>query len=272
MAKAREPGSGELFEIMRGSDPAAAARAFQSFLSTRSEWFQGDNPVAWTRRLAKRVVAAMSRSKNSPVHQLDGTDWIANAALLLLARDAPKVRKVPPAYLTSTIRFIAKYALGKRRRDGEPWSFDSDEVIEWMTAPDASSVEPDLWDDISFCERVARRFNALNETLRPYAILSLLDSLRPVEIAKILRVKSDLARQNCRRAVQARIGRRDGLRLMELESTGTVRRALALPDGVFIAERDAVRAREREEAERQKAEKKAAVLAKSKRTPAPRKL
>lgn len=272
MVQAREPSSGELFEIMRGSDPEAATRAFQKFLVTPDEWWLGDNPVAWARRVASRRVARMSH-QNKPVHQLDGTDWIANKALLLLARDAPKVRTVPPAFLINTIHNIAEWALGKKRRDGEPWAFDSEEAIEWMTAPSASAMAPDMWDDMSFCERVARRLNPLSDTLRPYAILSLLDGLRPVEIAKVLRVKENTARQNCRRAVQALVGRRDGPRLVGLESSRTIRQALALPDGVFIAERDAAEARRREEeAKIEAARTGAKALARSKKGAAPRRV
>jgi DNA-directed RNA polymerase specialized sigma24 family protein len=272
MVQARAPTSGELFEIMRGSDPEAATRAFQKFLVTPDEWWLGDNPVTWARRVAKRRVAQMSR-QNKPVHQLDGTDWIANKALLLLARDAPKVQSVPPAFLINTIRNIAEWALGKKRRNGEPWAFDSEEAFGWMTAPDSSFVAPDMWDDKTFCERVARRLNSLSGTLRPYAILSLLESLRPVEIAKILKVKEDTARQNCRRAVQALVGRKDGPQLVGLETTRTIRQALALPDGVFIAERDAAEARQREEEERIKATKiPAKAMTRSKKGGAPRKV
>ena len=272
MGQAREPSSEQLFEIVRGSDPAAAERAFEKFLVTPGEWWRGDNPLIWARRVAKRRVAGMSR-QNKPVHQLDGTDWIGNKALIILARDAPKVRTTPPAFLTNTISNIAKWALGKNRRDGEPWAFNPEADLEWMIAPDAGSVAPDIWDDEKFCELVARRINALSNTLRPCAILNLLDGCRPVEIAKILCVKEDTARQNCYRAVQTLVGRKDGPRLLGLETTRTVRQALALPDGVFIAERDAAEARRREEEEAIKASQKLAkVMARSPRGDAPRKV
>jgi len=221
---AGEPRNEDLYEIMQGSDPAAATRAFDQFLTTPGEWWKGDTPLVWARRTAERAAAKFARA-NWPVHQLDGTDWIANYALILLGQRAPSV-KVPPGFLYRVIHNTIRWVLDGKRRDGEPWAYDPDEVLEWKVAPPTQSSALRLWRDPKFCEGVGRAINGLSEVLRPYAILNLLDGLRPVEIAASLHVDGAKARQYCRRALQGIVGRADAHDLMKLGDTRTIRRAL----------------------------------------------
>lgn len=264
MEQASEPRSEELFEIMRGSDPEAATRAFQKFLITPGQWWNGDIPLTWARRVAGQYMAQLDRQK-WPVHKIDDPDWVANDALILLAHRAPEV-EIPPAFLRRVIYNTIQWEIVGRGRKGEPWGHEPEEVLDWKSTPSTGSASGRLWRSKRFCRRVATAINTLSDKLRPYAILTVLDERRPHEIARILGVDEAKARQYVRRALQALVGRKDGPRLMGLETTRTIRRALAQPDGVFVDERDAARAREREEAARQKAEKKARVRAKRSNT------
>ena len=270
MPMASEPRSEELFEVMRGSDPEAATRAFQKFLVTPGKWWNGDNPLTWAHEVAEKHVAHLDRLK-WPVHKLGDPDWVANDALILLARLAPKI-DCPPAFVRRVIYNTIEWEIAGRGRKGEPWGHDPEEVLEWKTAPSPDSASRQLWRNMGFCQQVANSINALSDTLRPYAILNLLDERRPFEIARVLGVDEAKARQYLRRALQAFVGRNDGPRLVGLETTRTIRRALAMPDGVFVEEHAAAVARQREEAARLKAAKAAAKAAtRSKKGDTPRK-
>lgn len=268
MPRASEPRSEELFEIMRGSDPGAATRAFQAFLTTPGDWWNGDIPIDWARKVAQKYASQLA-GKQWPVHKLGDSDWAANDALILLARLAPRI-DLPPAFLRRVIQNTIQWEIVGHGRKGEPWAHDPEEVLEWKAAPSTGSASRRLWRSKSFCRSVAEAINSLSDTLRPYAILNLLDEMRSFEIARTLGVDEAKARQYLRRALQALTGRKDGPRLVGLESSRTIRRALSQPDGVFVDQWDAARAREREEAAQVKAEKKAKVLAKSRRAPGPR--
>lgn len=271
MSQASEPCSEELFEVMRGSDPEAATRAFQKFLITPGKWWNGDNPLDWARRVADRHVAHLDRKK-WPVHKLDDPRWVANDALILLARLAPKI-DCPPAFVRRVIYNSLQWEIAGRGRKGEPWGHDAEEVLEWKAAPSSDGASRRLWQDVGFCRRVAIAINSLSVTLRPYAILNLLEGQRPVDIARTLSVPEAKARQYLGRALQALVGRKDGSRLADLETTRTIRRALAMPDGVVVAEHDAAVARQREEAKQLKAAKQAAkAAARSKKGAGPRKV
>ena len=238
--QAREPRTEDLYTIMRGGDPEAATRAFEQFLSTPGEWWRGDTPLVWARRTAAQAVAKHARA-NWPVHQLDGSDWIANRALILLAQRAPKVDS-PPGFLNRVIYNTVHWVLTGKIRDGEPWAHDPEEVLDWKVAPSSRSASLKLWRDRAFCENVARAINGLSGKLRPYAILNLLDGLRPVEIAARLGVPAGNVRPYCIRALQAMVGRKDVNDLKKLRDTRAIREALTtVPEDGPAAEGEAAR-------------------------------
>jgi DNA-directed RNA polymerase specialized sigma24 family protein len=228
MPTASEPRSEELFEVMRGSDPEAATRAFQRFLVTPSKWWNGDNPLIWARDVAAKHVAHLDRLK-WPVHKLGDPDWVANDALILLARLAPRI-DCPPAFVRRVIYNTIQWEIAGRGRKGEPWGHDPEEVLEWKSAPSPDSASRRLWQNKTFCRRVARAINSLTDTLRPYAILNLLDGQRPVDIARTLNVDEAKARQYLRRALQALVGRKDAKQLLKMANSRVIRNALAEPE------------------------------------------
>jgi DNA-directed RNA polymerase specialized sigma24 family protein len=259
MAQAGEPGSEELFEQMRSDDREAAVQAFHRFLKTRGKWWDGDLPLNWARSVAEKHLAELERQK-WPVHKLASPSAVANDALMVLARDAPKIAS-PPAFLRVVIRKSIEYEIIGHGRKGEPWGFEEDRVVDWKASPRRDSESQRLWQDNLFCFRVATRINSLSDKLRPFAILNLLDGLRPVDIAQKLGVSAADARQYVGRALRAIVGRRDGSRLTDLESTRSIRRALELPDGQVIAELDEERRRKRAEDELRASRKRASVIA-----------
>jgi len=235
MAMASEPSSGELFETMRGSDPEAATRAFQKFLITPGKWWDGDIPLDWARRVARQYSRRLDRLR-WPVHKLGDSDWVANDALILLARRAPKV-DCPPAFLRCVIQNTMQWELAGRGRKGEPWAHDPEEVLEWKAAPSTAGASRRLWQDKEFCQRVATAINSLSDTLRPYAILNLLEGQRPVDIARTLNVDEAKARQYLRRALQALVGRKDAKQLLKKANSRVIRKALAEPAGAPVDDR-----------------------------------
>lgn len=228
MPTASEPRSEELFEVMRGSDPEAATRAFQRFLVTPGKWWNGDNPLAWAHDVAAKHVAHLDRLK-WPVHKLGGSDWVADDALILLARLAPQI-DCPPAFVRRVIYNTIQWEIAGRGRKGEPWGYDPEEVLEWKSAPSPDSASRRLWQNKTFCRRVANAINSLTDTLRPYAILNLLDGQRPVDIARTLNVDEAKARQYVRRALQALVGRKDAKQLLKMANSRVMRNALTAPE------------------------------------------
>lgn len=228
MPTASEPRSEELFEVMRGSDPEAATRAFQKFLVTPGKWWNGDNPLTWAHDVAAKHVAQLDRLK-WPVHKLGDPDWVANDALILLARLAPRI-DCPPAFVRRVIYNTIQWEIAGRGRKGEPWGHDPEEVLEWKSAPSPDSASRRLWQNKTFCRRVATAINSLTDTLRPYAILNLLDGQRPVDIARVLNVDEAKARQYLRRALQALVGRKDAKQLLKKANSRVIRDALAEPE------------------------------------------
>lgn len=228
MLQASEPRSEELFEMMRGSDPGAATRAFQKFLVTPGKWWNGDIPLTWAHDVAQKHAAHLDRLK-WPVHKLDDPNGIANDALILLGRFAPKI-DCPPAFVRRVIYNSMEWEIAGRGRKGEPWSHDPEEVLEWKATPSTDSASTRLWRNKRFCRQVAAAINSLSDTLRPYAILNLLDGQRPVEIARTLKVDEAKARQYLRRALQALVGRRDAKQLLKKPNSRVIRNALAEPE------------------------------------------
>ena len=271
MMRASEPRGELLYETMRGSDPDAAMLAFRKFLITPAAWWEGDFPLSWALKAAKQHLARLERDK-WPVHKLGDPEAIAHDALMLLLRLAPQINS-PPAFLRYIIQRSMEWEIAGRGRKGEPWGYDPEDVLEWKAAPSTDSGSSRLWEDVGFCQQVALSINRLSKTLRPYAILNLLDAQRPVDIARTLKVGEAKARKYVGRALQALVGRRDGSRLADLPTTRTIRRALAMPDGVVVAEHDAAVARQREEAKQLKAAKQAAkAAARSNKGAGPRKV
>lgn len=232
MSTAREPRSEELYQVMRGSDPDAATRAFQKFLITPGKWWNGDNPLTWAHAVAEKHVAHLDRLK-WPVHKLGGSDWVAVDALILLGRDAPQV-DCPPAFVRRVIYNSINWEIAGRGREGEPWGHEPEEVLEWKSTPTSDSESQRLWRSQPFCRRVATAINSLTGTLRPYAILNLLDGQRPVDIARTLKVDEAKARQYVARALQALVGRRDAKQLLKKPNSRLIRNALAEPEDAKV--------------------------------------
>ena len=270
MAQASEPSSEELFERMRSKDREAAAQAFQQFLRTRGKWWDDEVPLRWARSVAETHVAGLKRER-WPIHKLGSPSAVADDALLVLAREAPRVES-PPAFVRVVIRNAIQNEIIGHGRKGEPWGFEEDKVFDWKVSPRRDSESQRLWQSKAFCFRVGTRINSLSDALRTYAILNLLEGLRPVDIARSLGVAEDKARQYVGRALRAIVGRRDGSRLTDLESARAIRRALELPDGQAIAEFDEANKHKRaEEAEKKAARARARLVARGRRRGLPRK-
>jgi len=228
MVPAREPSNEQLFEALRVSDPETARVAFIKFLVTPGSWWDGDTPLNWARRVAERHVAHL-KWENWPTHKLDDASLIVDEALMALGHFASNV-DCPPAYLRRVICSSIEREIGVRGLKGEPWGHEPEEVLDWEPAPNTDGASGRLWEDEGFCWLVGTAVNGLSDVLRPYAILHLLDGLRPVEVARFLGVKDAKARQYLRRALQALVGRKDAKQLLKKANSRMIRNALAEPE------------------------------------------